>query len=140
MDAMNIEVSMLSISMPHVHFGDDAAARKLARELNEAGAKLVNDYPNRFGHFAVVPLPDVDGTLMEIEYALDVLKADGIKLPSNSRGVYPGEVRLEGDRMFWVRKPVWQVYLCRRRPLPRFSLRRSAVGDTERLGPEDWEC
>jgi predicted TIM-barrel fold metal-dependent hydrolase len=95
MDAMHIEVSMLSISSPHVHFGDDAGARKLARELNEAGAKLVNDYPDRFGHFAVMPLPDVEGALKEIEYALDVLKADGIKLSTNSRGVYLGEDPLE---------------------------------------------
>jgi 6-methylsalicylate decarboxylase len=93
MDEAGIDVAVTSISTPGVHMGDDAAARALARRCNEFAAELVRSKPDRFGGFACMPLPDVDGTLEELAYALDVLKLDGVVLFSNSRGVYLGDER-----------------------------------------------
>src|SRR5919108_4581923 len=65
MEEGGVKTSIMSISDPGVNFGDNNAARALARECNEAGAKVVRDYPGRFGLFAVLPLPDIDGSMKE---------------------------------------------------------------------------
>ena len=80
MDRGGVAAAMVSITNPGLWFGDAPMTRTLARACNDYGATLVRDHPARFGLFAAMPLPDVDGTLREIEYALDTLKADGIGL------------------------------------------------------------
>jgi predicted TIM-barrel fold metal-dependent hydrolase len=93
MDDAGIDVAITSISTPGVHMGDDAAARDLARRVNELSAELIQERPDRFGGFAALPLPDVDGALRALEYGLDVLKLDGVVLFSNARGIYLGDKR-----------------------------------------------
>ncbi len=95
MDKFGISTSILSVSSPGVHFGDDAAAIKLARAVNEVGAQAVQTHPQRFGLFASLPLPNVNAALKEIAYSLDVLKADGIVMESNHHGIYPGDPQLD---------------------------------------------
>jgi 6-methylsalicylate decarboxylase len=95
LDEAGIDVAVPSISTPGVHFGDDAAARALARRVNEYLADLKRRRPDRFGGFAALPLPDVDGVLEQIEYALDVLELDGVSMMTNADGSYLGDSRFD---------------------------------------------
>ncbi|MEO5741170.1 MAG: amidohydrolase family protein, partial [Vicinamibacterales bacterium] len=80
MDRGGVAAAVVSITNPGLWFGDATVTRRLARACNEYGAQLVQDHPTRFGLFAAMPLPDVDATLKEIEYACDTLKSDGVAL------------------------------------------------------------
>jgi len=80
MDRAGVATAVTSITTPALSFLDATARRRVTRECNEWTAQLVADRKGRFGMFAVVPMPDVDGALKEIAYALDILKADGIGL------------------------------------------------------------
>jgi predicted TIM-barrel fold metal-dependent hydrolase len=80
MDKAGVAVAMLSVTAPALTFTSGEPARKLARECNDYAAKLVADHPGRFGSFAAVPLTNVEGSLLEIAYALDTLKSDGVCL------------------------------------------------------------
>ncbi|MBI4887493.1 MAG: amidohydrolase [Acidobacteria bacterium] len=80
MEQGGVGAAVISVTNPGLWFGDNAATTRVSRACNEYGAKLVQQYPTRFGLFAAMPLPDIDATLKEIAYAYDTLKADGIGL------------------------------------------------------------
>ena len=92
LDRVGIATAMLSITAPGVWFGDAQEARRLAREMNEfAASKMVSDHKGRFGLFAVLPLPDVQGSLLEIAYAFDTLKADGVGVLTSYGSAWLGD-------------------------------------------------
>jgi 6-methylsalicylate decarboxylase len=95
MARLGIAHACLSVSSPGVGFLDKVPARALARRLNEAGAALVRQAPDRFGFFAITPLPDVDGAVEEVRYALDTLGARGVVFETNFDGQYLGDAALE---------------------------------------------
>jgi 6-methylsalicylate decarboxylase len=99
MDELGIGLAYTSISTPGVWWGNDARGRRLARTCNEYAAGLVREYPRRFGMFASVPVPDVDGSLVEIAYAFDTLHADGVVVLTNY-----------GDR--WIGDPLYEPVLA----------------------------
>jgi predicted TIM-barrel fold metal-dependent hydrolase len=92
MDDGGIATAVLSMPRsPIAYFGPYAASRVLARRVNEYMAGLRRSYPNRFRFWADVPLPDVDGSLREAVYALDVLGADGIGVATSYGTAWLGE-------------------------------------------------
>ncbi|OBU84728.1 amidohydrolase family protein [Chromobacterium subtsugae] len=105
MDSQGIATGMLSLTAPGVQGWSGQAKLDMARRVNEYTAGLVARHPDRFGNFATVPLPDIEGSLREIEYAFDTLQADGVVLLSNYGGQYLGDPAFE---------PVW-AELNRRR-------------------------
>lgn len=92
MDKAGVSKAILSLaSTPGVWF-DYAVPEinKMVRLVNDYAAKLIKDYPNRFGLFATLTMVDVPSTLKEIEYVFDVLGADGVGLQTNYGDKWPG--------------------------------------------------
>ena len=90
MAQFNITKAFLSVSLPGVYFRDNRFSRDFARRCNTYLARLTQDHPAQFGGFASVPLPDVEGAMDELTYALDTLKLDGLVLMSNVNDKYLG--------------------------------------------------
>src|SRR4029077_4351051 len=92
MDQGGVATAVLSIPTG-LNLRDLAAGapRSTPRRCNEFAVPASKDHPGRFGLFAFMPMPDIDGTLKEIEYALDVIKADGIGLNTSYGNKWLGD-------------------------------------------------
>lgn len=86
---------VLSISTPHIHRGDDAAALRHARAINDELAEVCRRHPRKLGFAATLPVPDVRGSIEEATRGFDELGALGVKLPSSGNGVYLGDPVIE---------------------------------------------
>jgi predicted TIM-barrel fold metal-dependent hydrolase len=82
------------VSMPMAFAGSDADPEfgtRLCRMINEGNAELIAKHPGRFGAFASLPADGPDEALVELAYALDELRLDGVVLTSNVQGHYFGD-------------------------------------------------
>jgi 6-methylsalicylate decarboxylase len=96
MQAWGIDAGVLScIAETGVYFGDQREATELARDVNDIGADVVREHPDRLGVFGALPLPGVDAALAEIDHIYDDLGLDGIYLVSHVDGTYVGDPRWE---------------------------------------------
>jgi len=77
--------------------GNDALGVSLTRECNAYAANLKSKYPDRFGYWAALPLPNVDAALEEVERSWSD-GADGFGLMTNYHGMYLGDAAF--DRVF----------------------------------------
>ena len=105
MDRAGVRTSISSITVPGIYFWEGFGNQQappgakvkndvvaMARDANDFGAKMKADYPGRFGIWASLPLPLVDESLKEIEYALDTLKLDGIGFNTSIGAKYMGDL------------------------------------------------
>ena len=95
MDSQGITAGLLSLTAPGIVAWENSERPQMARRVNEYTTDLVADRPDRFGHFATLPLPDIDSALLELEYAFDTLRADGVILVGNYGDKYLGDVLFE---------------------------------------------
>ena len=91
MDRNGITSAVISVSAPGVLLDDPGKTSRLAHTCNEFAAQMVADHPTRYGMFSSLPLPDTRASLPELNYALDVLHAEGIVLMTNYRDRYLGD-------------------------------------------------
>ena len=111
MNEAGVQTSVLTLAAPQPTSAD------VVRQTNETAARIKKEHPGRFLFCAALPLPDVNAAIREVIYALDTLKADGIKLATNVGGQYLGAPEL--DTLFSVlneRKAV--IILHPHRPEP----------------------
>lgn len=94
MDEAGVDVAILSHTSNWTPY-DAGETRALVREANDFAAGLVQAHPARFGFFAALPMPDVDGSLVELERALDVLGADGVSTTTNFGTSWPGDPQFD---------------------------------------------
>jgi len=90
MDKSGIATVIASLPAP-VYVDEQHYYPDVARSCNEHYARIIGEYPRRFGGFAMLPLPDVDASLAELDYALGTLKLDGVVLASSVAGAYLGD-------------------------------------------------
>src|SRR5882672_6887979 len=116
MDKSGIALSIMSLIQPSAVTAEVEKGRRIARLSNEYGAQLARDHKGRFASFATLPLLDTEGSLKEIAYALDTLRADGVGLMTSYQDKYLGDASFA---------PVWGELN-----------RRKAVVYTHPLSPE----
>jgi hypothetical protein len=72
------------------HIESDRAQQRLRSQnampscmIGSDARRLVDRWPDRFGFFATLPLPDVDAAVVEASRVLDDLGADGVAVLTN---------------------------------------------------------
>ena len=128
MDEAGVQTSVLTLAAPQ------PSSAEVVRQTNEAAARIKKEHPGRYLFCAALPLPDVNAAIREAIYALDTLKADGIKLATNIGGQYLGAPEL--DTLFSVlneRKAVVILHPHRPEPVNKQVMQQTPLAMQEYL-------
>ncbi|WP_322290237.1 amidohydrolase family protein [Paratractidigestivibacter sp.] len=95
MEELDVDFSVMSVSSPHVYMGDDAEAAEVASACNDFGSECATERPKKLAFFGCLPTPDVDAAVAEAQRCAELTGCKGFCLPTNSRGTYLGDARLD---------------------------------------------
>ena len=95
MDAMGVELQVLSPLLHGIHGLDAKTGLELCRLVNDDVAEVVQKHRGRFEGFAVLPLQGIDESLLELERSIKDLKMRGVIFFSNVEG------RFLDEESFW---------------------------------------
>jgi aminocarboxymuconate-semialdehyde decarboxylase len=98
MDALGVDMRVLSLSTPNVYEWRGARQVEMARYMNDTTAALVRRHPGRFAGLGSLPLDDVPQALSELDRITGELGLSGVMIGSNIAGVPVSHPRFE---------PVW---------------------------------
>jgi aminocarboxymuconate-semialdehyde decarboxylase len=98
MDALGIDMRVLSLSTPNVYEWKGARQLEMTRYMNDVTAALVRSHPDRFAGLGSLPLDDVDASLQELDRITGELDLCGVMIGSNVGGLPVNHAKFE---------PVW---------------------------------
>ncbi|KPK87616.1 hypothetical protein AMJ80_11870 [bacterium SM23_31] len=90
-----IDKQILTLTTPGTHIESPERAAELARIVNDAFAKIVDEHSERFTALATLPLNDPDASAAELERAVTELGLSGAMVYSNVNGI------ALSDRRYW---------------------------------------
>ena len=88
MDAMGIDVQVLSYTSAGLPAIPAAEAVPLAREINDQLATAIAAHPDRFAGFATLPTPDPEAAALELERAVSKLGLKGAMISGRTNGLF----------------------------------------------------
>ena len=124
MDECGVDVSVISLPPPAAaSFGSAATARRVASAANDAMLDAAERHPGRFSILLALPLPDVEGSLAELDRVASHPLAQGVSALTNAETWSLDEPQFED---------LWAAAAQRRLPLalhPAFDCRPAKYTD-----------
>ncbi len=96
MDAVGIDVQVLSLTMPGAQAFDAASAPAIARDANDRIREAITGHPARFAGFAALPTADPAAAAKELERAVGRLGFKGAMINGHTGGEFLD------DKKYWV--------------------------------------
>lgn len=99
MDEAGIDVQLLSLNVPGCEQLEPAEGARVARNANDALARIVERHPDRFVGLAALGMADAEASAAEVDRTISQLGFRGVKIQS-----HVGEYYLDDPRF----EPVWE--------------------------------